>query len=194
MDNDRGIGRLPILHCRLELNLLGGFDGIVVEAVTQSVDHAHDMEFAGGLENHFQEDLTLNAQTPSLLSIDGSWLGEDFRGQYLGRGFCGLRVYGGRRGHIGAGEAAGLNRPSRSSASVWGGCAVAKSRTYDYARNTLGAAGSVAISCSGGEIEGSERRDIDRLALICFGRNPIWVAKASGLHLRGSARNRGSSR
>ncbi len=42
MHNDRGIGRLAILYGRLEVNLLGGLDGIIVEAVTQSVDHAHD--------------------------------------------------------------------------------------------------------------------------------------------------------
>ena len=108
--NDRGIGRLAILHRWLEVNLFGGLDGVIVEAVTQSVDHAHDTEFAGGLQNHFQEDLALNPQIPSFLSIDGSWLGKDFRRQHFGRGFCGARVHGGRGGHIGAGEAAGLNR------------------------------------------------------------------------------------
>src|SRR5580698_4231931 len=83
VQNDLVIGRLAILDCRLEVNLFGGLDGVIVEAVTQSADHAHDPKFAGRFQNHVEEDFALNPQVPSLLSIDGSWLGEDFGRQHF---------------------------------------------------------------------------------------------------------------
>src|SRR5580704_1797127 len=194
VQNDGRIGRLPILHCWLELNLFGGLDGVIVETVTQPADHAHDTEFARGPQDNFQEDLALNPQIPSLLSIDGRWLGKDFRRQNRGGSFRLTRVAGGRRGHIGAGEAGRLNRPRSPRAVVRNRCAVAKAGAYDHAGHAFGTTGSVAIAWAGGEIERSERRDIDGFALIRFSRNSIGVAETSGLHLRGGARHRRSGR
>src|ERR1700691_1923520 len=194
VQNDGRIGRLPILHCWLELNLFGGLDGVIVETVTQSADHAHDTEFARGLQDHFQQDLALNPQIPSFLSIDGSWLGKNFRRQNLGGSFRGTRVDGGRRGHIGTGEAGRLNRARGPRAGVRNCCAIAKAGAYDHAGHAFGATGSVPVAWAGGEIERSERRDIDGLALIRFSRNSIGVAETSGLHLGGGARQRGSGR
>src|ERR1700691_85498 len=194
VQNDGRIGRLPILHCWLELNLFGGLDGVIVETVTKPADHAHDTEFARGPQDNFQEDLALNPQIPSFLSINGRWLGKNFRRQNLGGSFRGTRVAGGRRGHIGTSEAGGLNRPRGPRAVVRNRCAVAKAGAYDHARHAFGAAGSVAIAWAGREIVRSERRAINGLALIRFSRNSIGVAETPGLHLRGGARHRGSGR
>jgi len=87
MQDDSGIGWLAIPYRRLKVDLFGGLDRVVIEAVAQAAHDAHYAEAAGSLQNNFQENFAFNPQTPGLLSIDGSWLGKDFGGQHFGRGF-----------------------------------------------------------------------------------------------------------
>ena len=151
------------------------------------------MQTAGGLQNHFQENFAFNPQTPSLLSIDGSWLGKDFRGYRLGGGFCGMRPHRGRSRNIGIAEAALLNGGCGCAWAIDGG-AVAKPRTCDDARYAFGPAGTIAVARSRWKIKRSECGDVDGFALTGFGGKSIRIAESSGLHLRCSAREGGSGR
>src|SRR5271156_4087205 len=193
VQDDGGIGGLAILHRRLEVNLFSGLDRIVVEAVTQAAHDAFHVKAAGSLEHYFQKNFAFNPQTPSLLSIDRSWLEKDFRRHHPGGSFRRVSVHGGRSGNVGAGKAAGLNRGAGGAgAGVRDGRAVAKSRAYDHAGHASSAAGAVARARSGGQIEGPECCDIDSLALVSLGGNSVGVAEATRLHLRRSPRDGGS--
>src|ERR1700722_15565823 len=166
------------------MDLLGGFDSVVIEAVTQSAHHAKHTKIAGSLKDHFQLHFTFNPQVLSFLGINWRGLGNNFRRHRARSGFCRMRSDRGRSGNISAGEAAGLNRArTHLPAAIFGGRTAAKSRTGHYSRHALGSARTITVAWARWKIERSPRRDIHRLPLIAtLSGNAIGIAEAPGLH------------
>src|SRR5579863_4515919 len=143
MQDDSGIGWLAIPHRRLKANLFGSLDCVVIKAVTESANHPQHTEAPGGLQNNFQKNFTLNPEIPSFLSIEGRWLGKNFRGHGFRNRFGRARMHGGRCRNISIPEAAGLNGAGGRPVDRRSG-AIAKAGTSYDSRDTLGVAGAIA--------------------------------------------------
>ncbi len=72
MQDNRGVGRLAIAHRRLEANLFGSLDRVVVKAVSEAAHNTQHAQVAGGFENDLEKNFTFNAQAASLGRVDGN--------------------------------------------------------------------------------------------------------------------------
>src|SRR5580658_6698150 len=115
-----------------------------------------DVEAARGLQNDFEKNFAFNPQTSSLLSINRSWLGKNFRGYCPDGSFRWTGSNRGRRRNVSVGEAGGLNRSlGWMNTAVPNGSAIAKAGTGYHARYAPGAASTIAITGSGWKIKRS---------------------------------------
>src|ERR1700756_3245194 len=183
--DDRGRVRgLAILQCGLEANLLSGTDCRVIQTVTQTANDLNHPQLAASFENHFEKYLALNSLGPSLIRVDGRWLGKDFRGYdfcwcCLGRS----RLNGGWSGNIRAAESRLFYRARRGSMGISGSHAVAKSSAGDDSASAVRATRSISIAWTGGHIKATRLRDIHGLSLSGAGRHSVRITKSTGLYV-----------
>src|SRR5262245_60715603 len=64
------VDRLPVSAGGVELDLLGGFDRGLVEAVAEPVDDALHGEAAVRLEGHAEHDVPFDPEAPRLVGVD----------------------------------------------------------------------------------------------------------------------------
>src|SRR5579864_4783692 len=125
--DDRGRVRgLAVLQRGLEANLFSRTDCRVIQTVTQAANDLNHAQSAARFENDFEQHFPLNSLSPSLIRVDGRWLGKDFRGYY----FCWCRL-----------------RRSRLNGGWSGNIRAAKSRLfYGTRRRSMGISGSHAVA------------------------------------------------
>ena len=77
MDRRGGIHCVAVPFGRQKANGLGGDHGVLIQAMTESVDYAQDMDLSGGAEHYFELDLTFDFESARLFGIGGARLGEN---------------------------------------------------------------------------------------------------------------------
>src|SRR5580700_8004142 len=128
MDDRCRVRGLTVLQCGLEANLFSRMDCRVIQTVTQTANDLNHPQLAARFENHFEKYLALNALGPSLIRVDGRWLGKDFRRyDFCRRRLRRSRLSGGWSGNIRAAESRLFYAARRRSTGISGCHTVAKS-------------------------------------------------------------------
>src|SRR5579864_4951653 len=184
MDDRCRVRGLAVLQCRLEANLFSSMDRRVIQTVTQTAHDLNHPQPAARFENHFEKHFALNSLGPSLIRVDGCWLGKDFR-RY---DFCGCRLrrsrlYGGWSGNIRAAESRLFYGARRGSTRISGSYAVPKSGAGDDSASAVRASRSISIAWAGGHIKAARLRDIHGLSLSGAGRYSVRVTESTSLHV-----------
>lgn len=151
----RGICGLTIPQCRLESNLFRGPYCGIIEPMTQTADHTHDVELTGSFQHGFDEYFAFDSQIPSLFSIDGVGLGKNFRGNRL-RCFYRPGFRHGRSLDIGVAKSALPHRRPRvgdAAVAVARGHAITETGARDYAAYAFRSARTIPIAGAGRQIE-----------------------------------------
>jgi len=138
MDDRCRIRGLTVLQCGLEANLFSGTDCRVIQTVTQTANDLNHPQLSARFENHLEKYLALNSLGPSLIRVDGRWLGKDFRGYYFcWRRLRRSRLNGGGSRNIRTAKSRLLYATRRGSMGISGSHAVAKSSAGDHSASAV---------------------------------------------------------